>query len=94
MGGIAEQYADQVVLTDDNPRHESSSDIIDQIQSGISPDSTVTIMPNRAEAIAWVIESADNNDVVLVAGKGHEDYQIVGDQVNPFSDRDVVRKAL
>lgn len=92
MGAVACRGADHVVLTDDNPRSEDPSAIIEAIRSGCDRD--VEVVPGRGEAIASAIAQAEPGDVVLVAGKGHETGQIVGDVVMPFDDRDAVRAAL
>ncbi len=92
MGHIAEQYADRIILTDDNPRTESSKEIIRQIRFGI--DGAVDIIPDRRQAIGEAICRSRSEDVVLVAGKGHEETQITCDGVIPFSDRAVVNEWL
>jgi len=94
MAKIAEQLADYVVVTDDNPRSEDSELIIADILSGFAHDNAVNVIANRAKAIAQTIAEAANNDVVLIAGKGHEKYQLIGDQQIPFSDAREVEKAL
>lgn len=94
MGRIAEKFANHICLTDDNPRSEPSAQIIDDILQGIQNPAVVIVEPEREAAIRRVITAAAANDIVLIAGKGHEDYQIVGDQVIPFSDRDVVSRVL
>lgn len=93
MGEIASRLADQIVLTDDNPRHEDPNLIIDNIATGIQTDNVV-VLRDRAAAIRHAVTHAATNDVVLVAGKGHEEYQQVGDQKIPFSDRQQVQQAL
>ncbi|MFQ5469775.1 MAG: UDP-N-acetylmuramoyl-L-alanyl-D-glutamate--2,6-diaminopimelate ligase [Gammaproteobacteria bacterium] len=90
MGEVAEQYADAVIITDDNPRQEDSRDIADGIMKGIKQVNKVQFVPDRTQAISWAINHAGEKDIVLVAGKGHEKYQLIGHQVIPFSDRDVV----
>jgi UDP-N-acetylmuramoyl-L-alanyl-D-glutamate--2,6-diaminopimelate ligase len=92
MGGIAERLADVVLLTDDNPRHESGDAIIADIVGGMR--TAPRIIRDRRNAIATAIEGATESDVVLIAGKGHEDYQQVGDERRPYSDRDTVRTLL
>jgi UDP-N-acetylmuramoyl-L-alanyl-D-glutamate--2,6-diaminopimelate ligase len=94
MGAIAESRADVVVLTDDNPRTESSRAILEQILAGIRDTDAVHVIADRAEAIHYALMEADAGDVVVIAGKGHEDYQVVGQEVRPFSDRAVVLDAL
>lgn len=93
MGEIASRLADQIVLTDDNPRHEDPDLIIDNITAGIQTDNVV-VLRDRAAAIRHAVTHAATNDVVLVAGKGHEECQQVGDQKIPFSDRQQVQQAL
>ena len=90
MGSIAEQTADRVIVTDDNPRHEAGAAIIEDILVGIAVPDRVVIERDRGAAIGLAVQSALVGDVVLVAGKGHEEYQLVGDQVLPFSDRQQV----
>jgi len=92
MGRIAERLADAVILTDDNPRHESSQQILDDILAGM--ETKPRVIPDRPAAIAAAIAEAGVGDVVLVAGKGHEDYQQVGDERRSYSDRDTVRALL
>ncbi len=91
MGAVAAAHADQVVLTSDNPRSESPDAILAQIRSG-APQARVE--PDRALAIAGALTQADARDVVLVAGKGHEDYQETAGVRTPFSDREQVDLAL
>jgi UDP-N-acetylmuramoyl-L-alanyl-D-glutamate--2,6-diaminopimelate ligase len=94
MGAVAEELADVVIVTDDNPRGEASRDIIEQILGGMSRADVAQVVGDRTEAIQAAIAEADAGDVVVIAGKGHEEYQIVGDDVRPFSDRVVVQAAL
>jgi len=94
MGSIASALADEVILTDDNPRTEKSADIILDIQSGIESKKNVLVMADRKEAVRYVVKNSHVRDVVLVAGKGHETYQQVGGLKHPFSDQQVVRDAL
>ena len=91
MGALAERLADSVLLTSDNPRNEAPEAILDDIAAGMrNPVSE----PNRATAIATVITQAKAADVVLVAGKGHENYQETGGVRVPFSDVEEARRAL
>lgn len=94
MGEVASRLADRVVLTADNPRGEDPLAIIDAIAEGMPDRSRLTIEPDRAAAIAAAVAEAAPGDVVLVAGKGHEATQQVGEQVLPFDDRAVARQAL
>lgn len=93
MGQVAEQLADQVVVTDDNPRYESAKGIVEQIVAGMERGKQ-RVIHDRAEAINYAITSAQAGDVILIAGKGHESYQQVNDKKIPFSDSDVVQKML
>ena len=94
MGEIAEQNADRLIITDDNPRNERGDEIIQHIMSGISNPTDVTVERDRAEAVSFAIENAAAGDVVLVAGKGHETYQESGGERIIFSDANQVRLAL
>lgn len=92
MGKVAEQLADSVIVTSDNPRSESPASIIQGILSGMK--TTPQVEMDRAEAIRQAIQSADENDIVLVAGKGHEEYQEVAGVKHYFSDAAQVKAAL
>jgi len=94
MGEVAAKFADYVVVTSDNPRQEDPNQIIKDIQRGITVDSEFFVEPERSIAIKLAIAKAKKNDVVLIAGKGHEDYQILKDQTIYFNDREQARKAL
>ena len=100
MGAVAGRLSDVIVVTSDNPRTEDPARIIDEIRRGISAgmrrDSghrLLTIV-DRREAIAKAIELARPGDLVLIAGKGHEKYQVIGERVLPFDDVAVAREAL
>ena len=94
MGRAAESRADRVVITTDNPRSEAPGAIINDTVGGLEHPEQVTIIEDRAAAIAWAVDQADAHDVVLVAGKGHEDYQEAQGKRLPFSDYAVAEKAL
>jgi UDP-N-acetylmuramyl-tripeptide synthetase len=96
MGAIADRHADRVVVTSDNPRSEAPQAIISQILlgTGPGPDPSVEVEADRAAAIAQTLARADAADVVLVAGKGHEDYQDIAGVKRPFSDMVHVNLAL
>jgi UDP-N-acetylmuramoyl-L-alanyl-D-glutamate--2,6-diaminopimelate ligase len=94
MGKLAESYADQIVLTNDNPRSEDPEVIIKQILAGIEESTAVSVIPDRASAITSTINSALADDLVLVAGKGHETYQEIAGIRSPFSDRQLIRNLL
>jgi UDP-N-acetylmuramoyl-L-alanyl-D-glutamate--2,6-diaminopimelate ligase len=86
MGSAVERYADRVVITNDNPRTEDPTQIIDAILEGFEARQSATVIEDRGAAIAWAIDNAATNDVVLLAGKGHENYQHVGEERRDFSD--------
>jgi len=96
MAKVAEQLADLVIVTSDNPRTENPSDIIDQIVSGFENPaaSTIKIEPDRKKAIELAIRTAQKDDTILIAGKGHENYQIIGKQKFPFSDKQIALDLL
>lgn len=91
MGAVAARLADQVVVTDDNPRTESPEQIIADIISGMGADSSHHAHPGRADAVAWTIAQAGPEDVVVCAGKGHETYQIIGRTAHAYDEREWVR---
>ena len=96
MGAIAETLADKIVITSDNPRSEDPQQIITDIIAGLKSTNPekVTVEPDRGQAIALLKDIAGNNDVVLIAGKGHEDYQILKDRTIHFDDREEARKVF
>jgi UDP-N-acetylmuramoyl-L-alanyl-D-glutamate--2,6-diaminopimelate ligase len=94
MGEAAARLADVVVLTSDNPRHEDPAAIISEVHHGMEDTTNVHIEPDRRAAIAYAVAQAAPGDVLLVAGKGHESTQTIGDVVAPFDDREVLRDHL
>ncbi|QOC23195.1 UDP-N-acetylmuramoyl-L-alanyl-D-glutamate--2,6-diaminopimelate ligase [Wenzhouxiangella sp. AB-CW3] len=94
MGRIAEGRADHVVLTDDNPRHEDGLAIIRDIQAGMQRPERSIVIRDRARAIHKALSDCAADDVVLIAGKGHETEQVIGDQRLPFDDAVCARQAL
>lgn len=94
MGNAAEKQSDHLVVTTDNPRGEDAVSIIDDIVAGLSQPDKVTIIEDRAAAIAWAIKHANDNDIVLIAGKGHEAYQEIAGARTRFSDHAVAEAAL
>ncbi len=94
MGAIAARLADQVILTSDNPRSEDPLAILREIEAGVRGAPNVRTIADRAEAIAAAIEACEPGDALLIAGKGHETYQILGTRTVPFDDREVARAAL
>ena len=93
MGEIATRESDHVILTSDNPRMEDPSEIIKEIVLGVVSDNYITV-PDRSEAIQKAVKMANRGDVVIIAGKGHEDYQEVKGVRYPFSDRALAREAI
>jgi UDP-N-acetylmuramoyl-L-alanyl-D-glutamate--2,6-diaminopimelate ligase len=93
MGSIADELADQIIVTDDNPRSEDPQEIIRAITRGIRTQ-RARVIPDRAAAIASALNRAAASDIVLIAGKGHEDYQIYGATRRSFSDRTEAQKIL
>ncbi len=94
MAKVAEQYADKIIVTTDNPRHEDPQDIINEVMAGFSSLEKVEAILDRRQAIDIAISNAQPGDVVLLAGKGHETSQIVGDVHIAFDDRRVARECL
>ncbi len=94
MGVVAEKYADGIIITSDNPRQEDPEEITKDILAGIKNREHVTIDIDRERAIQNILKTVSANDVVLIAGKGHENYQEIAGVRRPFSDQDVVRKTL
>ncbi|MCK5473320.1 MAG: UDP-N-acetylmuramoyl-L-alanyl-D-glutamate--2,6-diaminopimelate ligase [Planctomycetes bacterium] len=102
MAKTAEKFADFIIVTNDNPRTESPKKIIDEIIAGFNKSRTTSneqlvtklIEPDRKQAIELAIKSADKNDIVLIAGKGHENYQIIGKEKLHFSDKEIALEFL
>lgn len=94
MGEVAVRLADQIIVTDDNPRTEDPQRIVADIRRGIASEGTVAIQHDRSTAIREALRAARDGDVVLIAGKGHEDYQIVGSEKRPFSDQAIVKEFI
>jgi UDP-N-acetylmuramoyl-L-alanyl-D-glutamate--2,6-diaminopimelate ligase len=87
MGEAAERLADRVIVTDDNPRGEDGDRIVAMILEGMRRPERALVERDRARAIRAAVAGAKPGDAVLIAGKGHEDYQVVGNERRPFSDR-------
>ncbi|MEJ2094887.1 MAG: UDP-N-acetylmuramyl-tripeptide synthetase [Gammaproteobacteria bacterium] len=94
MGQVADQFADCIIVTNDNPRYEDPSAIIDDIITGIRKRENLIIEPDRARAIARAIANAKAGDIILVAGKGHETYQEVAGERHRFCDSEIVKELL
>lgn len=94
MGEIADKYASNIILTNDNPRNENPDTIINHIKKGISNNNKVIIEPNRKDAIQKGIQIIKTGDILLVVGKGHEEIQIIGENEYAFSDIKIVKAFL
>ena len=96
MGNIAAAMSDQVVFTSDNPRFEDPQSIIDQIEEGVSKedDKKVLSILDRKQAIKTALKLASQGDIVLVAGKGHEDYQDIQGVKHHFDDKEIIKEIL
>jgi UDP-N-acetylmuramoyl-L-alanyl-D-glutamate--2,6-diaminopimelate ligase len=94
MAKVAQDFADQVIVTSDNPRNERPQDIVDEIVAGFDDQSKVKVILDRLQAIAYAIEHAQAGDVVLLAGKGHECVQVIGKEIFDFDDRKVAKDCL
>jgi UDP-N-acetylmuramoyl-L-alanyl-D-glutamate--2,6-diaminopimelate ligase len=92
MGKTVSQLADLAIVTADNPRHEAVSEIINEIEQGMK--GKYLVEPDRATAIRLSIQQAKKGDIVLLAGKGHEDYQQIGELKIPFNDLEIAKEAL
>jgi len=92
MAGVAEQYADYSIVTDDNPRTEDGDEIIEQIVGGFSKGYSYCVNRDRRSAIEHAVSKAAAGDIVVIAGKGHENYQLIGSRKLKFNDREVVEK--
>ncbi|MDD1791998.1 UDP-N-acetylmuramoyl-L-alanyl-D-glutamate--2,6-diaminopimelate ligase [Enterovibrio sp. ZSDZ42] len=94
MAEIAERLADVAILTDDNPRSEPPESIVADMLKGMASPEKAVILHDRAEACRYAFENASEDDVILVAGKGHEDYQVLATGTVHYSDRETVRDLL
>ena len=96
MGKIASELADRIIITDDNPRHESSEKIINDIKFGIDESNTqkVISIPDRLQAISHALQYSEDREIIMIAGKGHEEYQIIGNDILPFSDMNTVKSLI
>jgi UDP-N-acetylmuramoyl-L-alanyl-D-glutamate--2,6-diaminopimelate ligase len=93
MGKVAQQLADIIYVTDDNPRTEDSLKIIDEILAGMEKKDNIHVVPNRKEAIITAIMNSRAGDSVLIAGKGHETYQVIGNTKHNFNEAKIIREA-
>ncbi|MDD1612601.1 MAG: UDP-N-acetylmuramoyl-L-alanyl-D-glutamate--2,6-diaminopimelate ligase, partial [Methylococcaceae bacterium] len=93
MGAIASQWADHLIVTDDNPRDENGQDIVDDILNGCRKE-RVRVIRDRKQAIEAAILESGADDWIVIAGKGHEDYQEIAGVRYPFSDAETVQRAI
>jgi UDP-N-acetylmuramoyl-L-alanyl-D-glutamate--2,6-diaminopimelate ligase len=94
MGSVVGKWSDVIIVTSDNPRTEAPQLIIDEIVAGIPRGTQVAMEVDRRTAIQSALRQAQSGDVVLVAGKGHEDYQVIGKEKIHFSDREIVEQFI
>ena len=94
MGRVVEELADRVIVTDDNPRHESPQTIVADILMGMRAPEQASVVHSRKAAIQYALAEAVASDLVVISGKGHEQFQIVGHEQRPFSDRHIVAEML
>lgn len=94
MAEVAQQYADYVIITSDNPRTEEPGVILANILSGVDRTKPYTVIPNRRDAIRFAVESFGRGDLILLAGKGHEKYEITKNGMHPFDEAAIVRDAM
>lgn len=95
MGRVAFELSDTIIVTSDNPRSEDPQSIIDDILEGLPlPSERVIQEVDRKKAIEMAVDRAKPGDVIVVAGKGHEDYQIIGGQRHHFSDYEILKSLL
>ena len=90
MGGIAAEHSDRAFLTSDNPRTENPDAILAEVMGGVKDKSKLVLVPDRREAIRSALDSLSEGDCLLIAGKGHEDYQIIGKEKRHFSDQEEI----
>lgn len=94
MAKAAEDNADILVITSDNPAHENPDEIIREVMTGISDKKPCRCITDRREAIAYALDTARKDDVIILCGKGHETYQIIGDEYLPFSEKEIVKDIM
>lgn len=94
MGRIAAEYADRLIITTDNPRHEPGQQTIDDVRRGVPRDKDCEEYTDRRQAIHRALETAQPGDLIALCGKGHEDYQAIGDENVPFNEREIVLEWL
>lgn len=94
MATAASSRSDLTVITSDNPRTEKPESILDDVEKGVESGKEFRRITDREEAVAFAIREAKPGDAVIIAGKGHENYQIIGREKRPMDDRELARKAL
>ena len=94
MGKIASKYADEIFLTSDNSRSEDPNAILNDILAGIDPQALCHVIPNRRDAITYAVQHAKKGDLLLLAGKGHEEYEITREGRKSFREKEIVREAF
>lgn len=95
MGAVAAELADYVIVTSDNPRSENPKGIIDDILEGMKGTKTpYTVIENRADAIKYAVKNAKSGDIIVLAGKGHETYQVLSTGKIHFDEREIIKEAL
>ncbi len=95
MGKVAGELSDFCIITSDNPRTEEPEMIIEMVEVGVKEvNATYIKITNRKDAIEYAIRIAKKNDIIIIAGKGHEDYQIIGKTKYPFSDYEIAKNLL
>ena len=94
MGKCVSEYADIAIITSDNPRFEDPVSIIEQVRPGFSGNCRTETYTDRLEAIKYAVSIAAENDVIALCGKGHEEYQVIGDDYIPFSEHNIIKELL
>ena len=94
MGYIASSISDVTIVTGDNSRSEKTSDIISDILGGVVTKSKCFVLEDRKEAILKAISLSEENDIILLAGKGHENYEIIGNSKRYFSEKDIINEYI
>ncbi len=94
MGEIASRLADEVIVTSDNCRSEEPMQIIQEILSGVHKECSVTVIPDRTDAIRYAVQNGKKGDLILIAGKGHEEYEVVKGEKRPFHERTIIQEAF
>ena len=94
MAETAEQFADKIIISDDNPRSEDPAEIVKDMLMGLKQPQTAYVEHDRYQAVKFALEQAGNNDIILLAGKGHEDYQVLKDETVHYSDRESALQLL